>query len=234
MSTPPLKPVDAATLIIVRSDGASPRVLLGRRHERHTFMPGKFVFPGGRVDPEDRRVEPARDLPPETAARLLMRMRGRPSLSRARALAMAAVRETFEEVGLILGAPLDRTQARGKSRHGAWSAFFENGYAPDLSRLAYFARAITPPTRTRRFDSRFFVVDADAIANLDEPAVVRSEELLTPHWATFAEAYSLDLPSITRDILERLEAAWTARGVPADHPLPFRYLKGKTWRCDYL
>ena len=60
-----LRPRDAATLIIVRRDGAAkPRVLMGKRHADHAFMPNKFVFPGGRLDPADCRVEPIGDLDP--------------------------------------------------------------------------------------------------------------------------------------------------------------------------
>ena len=229
----PLKPVDAATVIIVRQDGAGPRILIGQRHPRHRFMPGKFVFPGGRVDPEDRSVEPTVEMAPATLDRLLLQMRGKASPARARAIAMAAIRETFEETGLAIG-----RQSGSRHPDGAWGeswrSFHAEGYRPDPSRLTYFARAITPPDRVRRFDSRFFVVAAEAIANLESPARISNDELLTPRWVTFAEAYGLDLPSITRDILQRLEGLWTPSGLPASFPLPFRYLKGKTWRCDYL
>ena len=54
-----VRPRDAATLILVRNDGATPQVLMGQRHANHKFMPNKFVFPGGRVDPADSRVRPA-------------------------------------------------------------------------------------------------------------------------------------------------------------------------------
>ena len=53
MSAPPQRPRDAATLIVIRRDGATPRILLGQRHGSHAFMPGKFVFPGGRLDAAD-------------------------------------------------------------------------------------------------------------------------------------------------------------------------------------
>ena len=229
----PLKPVDAATVIIVKQDAGGPRILIGQRHPRHRFMPGKFVFPGGRVDPEDRRMAPAVEMAPATLDRLLLQMRGRASPARAQGIAMAAIRETYEETGLVIGRPAGSDYADGAWSE-SWRNFRAEGYAPDPSCLTYFARAITPPDRVRRFDSRFFVVAAQAIANLDRPAKISNEELLTPRWVTFGEAYGLDLPSITRDILQRLEVLWTPSGLPAAFPLPFRYLKGKTWRCDYL
>src|SRR6185369_13998400 len=98
-----------------------------RRHERHSFMPGKFVFPGGAVDESDAMVRPAVDLEPGTLAKLMLRMRGRPSARRARALAMAAVRETFEETGLILGRPAPSSPPA--PRAGAWQPFLDLGFA---------------------------------------------------------------------------------------------------------
>ena len=54
LTHPYVRPKDAATLILVDRSGPAPKVLLGKRHARHKFMPGRYVFPGGRVDPDDR------------------------------------------------------------------------------------------------------------------------------------------------------------------------------------
>jgi 8-oxo-dGTP pyrophosphatase MutT (NUDIX family) len=97
-------------------------------------------------------VKPARDLHPATLAKLMARMRGKPSPNRARGLAHAAVRETWEEAGLLFGK----------------KAVEE---APDLSGLTLFMRAITPPGRTRRYDSRFFVADAEASPTSTSPTM---------------------------------------------------------------
>src|SRR5262245_41162216 len=94
------RPSDSATLILLRRDDDTPRVLLGRRHSAHAFMPGMYVFPGGRRDQVDCRTRFERDLHPEVLAKLMLRARGVRSVSRARGLAIAAVRETFEETGL--------------------------------------------------------------------------------------------------------------------------------------
>jgi 8-oxo-dGTP pyrophosphatase MutT (NUDIX family) len=99
LTSPYVRPKDAATLILVDRDGRVPKVLLGKRHHGHKFMPGKFVFPGGRVDPADRHMPVARPLDPSTEAHLMKRLQ-RPSAARARAFALAAIRETFEETGL--------------------------------------------------------------------------------------------------------------------------------------
>jgi 8-oxo-dGTP pyrophosphatase MutT (NUDIX family) len=206
---------------------------MGQRHQRHTFMPGKFVFPGGRMDREDMVLAPHADLPAETIAKLMLKMRGRPSAGRARGLAMAAVRETFEEVGLIVG---QRAAPAETPRHlGGWREFLEFGYLPDLSRLVFFARAITPPGRIRRFDSRFFVANASSVANLDQPVARGGEELLTPRWFTFAEAMEQDLPSITRETLGRLgQLIATGRMPVRSLPVTFGYSKYGRWYREEL
>src|ERR1700687_5653408 len=95
---PNLKPRDSATLILIDRSETVPKVLLGRRHERHKFMPGKFVFPGGRTEPSDRLMSTATPLGPRHVERLMKHVK-RPSADKARALALAAVRETYEETG---------------------------------------------------------------------------------------------------------------------------------------
>jgi 8-oxo-dGTP pyrophosphatase MutT (NUDIX family) len=206
-------------------------VLLGQRHPDHKFMPGKFVFPGGRLDREDGRIRAASEMEPETFRRLMMRVRGKPNPRRARGLALAAIRETFEEVGLIVGEPFGRSA----SAPGGWSAFFATGHAPALAGLRFFARAITPPGRIRRFDTRFFVADARCVVNLDRPLPPRMDELLTPGWFTFEEAVQLDLASITRDILERLAVACAGGKIPeATDPVSFQFMRAGRWRFESL
>src|SRR5207302_2898469 len=82
LSSPYVRPKDAATLILVDRSGRVPKVLLGKRHHGHKFMPGKFVFPGGRVDPADQRMLVARTLHPQTEAHLMKRLQ-RPTAAKA-------------------------------------------------------------------------------------------------------------------------------------------------------
>ncbi len=206
-----LRPKDSATLILVRRGIGSPRILMGQRAGGHAFMPNKYVFPGGRLDAADCRVKPAVDLHPATLAKLMNRMRGKPTPSRARGLAQAAVRETWEETGLLFG----RTRLED---------------APDLSGLTLFMRAITPPGRTRRYDSRFFVADADYLANIDEPHHDGGGELLTLSWLTLDEIASLDLPLITIDALKRLKPYLDQGRLPEQEcPASFQYFRNKGW-----
>ncbi|MFY9692302.1 MAG: hypothetical protein WAK35_01015, partial [Xanthobacteraceae bacterium] len=94
-SFPNVKPRDSATLILIDRTEAVPKVLLGRRHQRHRFLPGKFVFPGGRIEPADRLMATAAALNERHVANLMRHVK-RPSAAKAAAYALAAVRETYE------------------------------------------------------------------------------------------------------------------------------------------
>lgn len=206
------KPKDAATLLIVRRDSGEPKVLMGRRHGSIAFMPGKWVFPGGRIDRADFAVPAATELTGPVAAALARTT----APARARALACAAIRETFEETGLLLAHP-----APPVKRMGVWGGFFAAGAHPDLAALDFVARAITPPQRTRRFDARFFMADAGALIALEPGS--GSGELDELAWFGWAGASALDLPGITRAILA--EAA--LRLHDPERPIPFhRFVRG--------
>jgi 8-oxo-dGTP pyrophosphatase MutT (NUDIX family) len=190
---PALKPRDAATLIIVRKPGnpdGMPEVLLGCRDARHAFMPNRYVFPGGRLDPADTRVPVATSLRPEVDERL----RRAASAQKARALAVAAIRETFEETGLIIGEKWEGAPA-AVDKH--WQGFLDQGLAPALHHLDYIARAVTPPGRPRRFNARFLMTDAENL----QGTVKDSSELGDIRWVRLDEAQKLPLPTITGLIL---------------------------------
>lgn len=211
-----LRPKDAATLIIVRRDKDGLRVLMGKRHANLAFQPNKFVFPGGRVDPADQRIAAGGALASHVAEKVERDV----SAARARALALAAVREAFEETGVLVG---ERSSEIPRTRASAWRKFFTHGVVPRLDRLDYVARAITPPGRTRRFDARFFMVDAKEIVETVDAS--EQQELLTLVWPTLAEARALDLPGITRRVLDEVEAH--ASG-DTKRPIPFfRSVRGK-------
>jgi 8-oxo-dGTP pyrophosphatase MutT (NUDIX family) len=214
--SPNVRPRDAATLILVDRSGTTPKVLLGKRHHGHSFMPGKFVFPGGRVDPTDRQMPIAKPLDMQ-AEQSLMRHTKRPSATKARAIALAAIRETFEETGLLLGM---RQDGPLKAPTGPWSDFAKAGFYPDLSALHFIARAITPSRRPKRFDTRFFAVDASAIAHKVDGVVHADAELVELVWLPISEARSLDMPTITGVALKELEAR-VAAGFGHDLPVPF-------------
>jgi len=215
-----MRPRDAATLILVKRE-AEPRVLMGKRHGGMAFMANKFVFPGGRLDPADARIAAGGELRADVSAKAAFGI----TPKKARGLALAAIRETFEETGILVG---ERAAKIPRTRAQAWHKYFAHGIVPRLERLDFIARAITPPNRTRRFDARFFMADAAEIAHQLDAAA--NEELLTPCWVTLAEARALDLPSITRRVLEEVEA----RLETGPRPVPFfRFLRNKA-TIDWL
>ncbi|MEQ1697139.1 MAG: NUDIX hydrolase [Hyphomicrobiaceae bacterium] len=204
----PLVPRDAATLVLVDHAGVAPRVLMGRRHPDMAFMANKFVFPGGRVDDGDLTAQTEEDLHPAVTEKLLIEMRGKASPERARALAIAAVREVREETGLILGNP----------------------DLPPLAALTYFARAITPPDRPRRFDTRFFMANAALVA---DKTLAGDGELSDLAWFTLEQTITLDMPGITRLIIEDIAQILKAAS-PSSHPIPFYYHRAGHFHRDLL
>jgi len=225
-SFPDSEPRDAATIMLIDRAGAQPKVLLGRRHAGHKFMPGKFVFPGGRIEAQDRNMEAATELHPDTQAKLMERV-ANPSGELARGFALAAVREMAEETGLLLGV---QQEAAPKTPAEDWAAFAEAKVFPDLAQMHFIARAITPPRRPRRFDTRFFTADATLIAHEIEGVIGENSELVELVWIPIAEATTLDLPTITGVVLEEL-AARVAAGMAHSLPVPFYFMQdGKFMR----
>ncbi|HYM31518.1 MAG TPA: NUDIX hydrolase [Candidatus Cybelea sp.] len=213
---PAVRPRDAATLILYRKSREAVEILMGERHGGHSFMPNRYVFPGGRVDVSDWRVRAAGELRPAVARRLAVAA----TPTRARALAAAAIRETFEETGLVVGRSDPRPHLAVPEN---WRAFFSMGYAPALDVLDYAVRAVTPPYRPKRFNARFFVADAGHA----EGTLKGSGELLDLRWIPVADALKLELPSITAVVLQQI-ATLIDRRPGEDRPVKlYRYLRGK-------
>lgn len=226
---PNLRPVDAATLILIDRTGREPKVLMGKRRHDLKFMPGKFVFPGGRLDAGDRAMPVTGALDQRAEARLMDKVT-RPSMARARALALTAIRETFEETGLLLGT---RDLGPPPTAPKGWEAFLEHGVLPDLEAMQFVARAITPPRRPKRFDTRFFACDADRIAHRIEGAVGPHAELTELKWLTVTEALEEDLPTVTTVVIEEL-ADRIAKGFSSLLPVPYYHMVGKVFRRELL
>ncbi len=225
---PNVRPKLAATLILLDNSGPVPKVLMGKRHAGHKFMAGKFVFPGGRIEAADRKMQAIAPLHAVVEEKLAKR-RVKPSKSRARSLALAAIRETFEETGLVLGRP----GTVDKVPEGDWADYVKHGFAPDLSEVRFIARAITPPKRPKRFDTTFLCIDAKWIAHRVEGVVTADTELVELVWVPLKEAQELDLPHITSVVLKELEGR-IADGMKHEHPTPFYYEKQRTWFREEL
>ncbi|MGB2497839.1 MAG: NUDIX hydrolase, partial [Planktomarina sp.] len=194
--------------ITVRNVSSSPQVLMGQRGSKAAFMPDKFVFPGGAVDAEDNVIPLAKPLVQSCHARLLQDNSG-PSPE---TLAVAAIRELWEETGLILGTP-----EAWRDAPEDWSGFAQAGFRPSAEGMYFFFRAITPPGPPRRFDARFFLVDANKLAGDLDDFSGASDELSHLQWVPLDEARTLNLPFITSIVLGEL-AALREIGPPASVP----------------
>lgn len=226
---PNVRPRNAATLILVDRSGHEPKVLMGKRHSRHAFLPGRFVFPGGRIEAADRNAPAAAELPPSVATRLVHAV-ARPSARTARAFALAAIRETFEETGLVIGR---RHSGAALPAPVPWANFLATGFAPDLSGMRFVARAITPPRARRRFDARFLAVDAGAIAHQAGNVVHAEAELTEIVWVSLADAMRLPVPDITELVLADLGHR-LAEGFAQDAPVPFYRLQHRRFTRELL
>lgn len=195
----PVRPRDAASLVIVRGEGEGTEVLLGRRAGRHRFMPHMYVFPGGRLDKVDMTAETLDSLDSRPLRRLAAQFGG----ETAHGLAVAAVRETWEETGLRFG------EMQGER------------FIPRLSGIDYLARAITPPPSPIRFHARFFITHADGADGGGNAPLAGSGELLDLDWRPLPEALKMPIADVTEFILE--EVARRVRGTAIEAIPLFSY-----------
>lgn len=220
MTSRPVRPRDAASLVLVRRvdaerSVADVEVLMGRRAPRHAFLPGLYVFPGGRLDRDDHLARPASRLRRPVARRVAKSCPPAAAEAQAEALAVAAVRETFEETGLFLGSLSgDGADPRDPST-----------LEPDLAQLDYVARAITPPTSPIRFHARFFMAAAETC----EGRLEGSGELLDLRWVTLGRALEQPVADVTEFVLGEVGRRLAA-GTPAGAPVPvFSYRNNRAF-----
>lgn len=189
---------NASTVIVLRDRETTPRVLMGQRGAKAAFMPNKFVFPGGAVDHTDGDIH-LKARPPSTC---LDRLQDDAPAGLAHALAVAAIRELWEETGLVLGTP----GTWASTPHEDWRDFAATGFVPDARALQFVFRAITPPGRPRRFDARFFLVDAASVVSDLDDFSAASDELSHLQWVSLEDARSFDMPFITEVVLSEIQA----------------------------
>jgi 8-oxo-dGTP pyrophosphatase MutT (NUDIX family) len=195
----PVTPRHASSLVIYEKTGGKTHVLMGKRAKGHRFLPDVYVFPGGRVDKEDAFLTPSAPLIPNVRDAL-----SRPS-DMADAVAAAAVRETHEETGLVLG------------------NLKENALVPDFSNLDYVARAITPSISPIRFNTRFLMVEAKHVTG----DLGGSGELIDLKWISVEDAYKMPLVDVTEFVLEELEKKLSTKQPNSLNVPLFTYFRGK-------
>jgi 8-oxo-dGTP pyrophosphatase MutT (NUDIX family) len=182
---PIVRPRDAASLILLRGAGDELEVLAGRRPLHVKFMPGVYVFPGGAIDPPDGIAWSV-----ETGTETLG-----PRLARS---ARAAMRETWEEAGVLIGRPAGRVTAP-RARAPIEQAYLQRGLMAAMDLLTYVGRAITPSHSFRRFNTRFFLGDGSDV--FGEPMV--SDELEDVGWHPIGREALASFRDVTRFMLAR-------------------------------
>ena len=207
---------DAASLVIIKKDGnGTASVLMGQRHPDSRFLPNKYVFPGGRYETGDSCVATAGQLSQHSVNHLMLSVPATTHAREMRGLALTAIRETFEETGIAIG------KAGAGGPHlppRGWGHFLATGQIPDPTPLNFFARAITPPGRPKRYDTRFFWVSA---ASISARATATDGELSEIGWKTLDEAQALDVAAITRLILSDVARLVSPDESPANQsPVP--------------
>lgn len=200
MTVRPVRPVDAAGLILLRGRRDAPEILLGRRHAKTAFLPDIYVVPGGRVDSAD--LTPSgfpEPIHPAVAGQLAVGCRRSPL-----AFLRAALRETHEETGLLVGRPgaTSTTPAAG-----VWSAYGAAGLAPEFAGLDFVLRAITPRESPRRYNTRFFLADGAQAAG----ALKGDGELLDLGWRPTGDLDRLNIVDVTWELIRVAMRRWRDR-----------------------
>lgn len=183
-----VRPRDAASLILLRGEGEELEVLAGRRPRHVKFMPGVHVFPGGAIDPPDRAVWDV-----EAGTAILG--------SRLARSARAALRETWEEAGVLVGrrAELRSVALATTATTPIERAYSAQGLVAAMDLLTYVGRAITPSHSNRRFNTRFFLSDGGNV--FGKPA--SSEELEDVSWYPVGRHLLASFRDVTRFMLAR-------------------------------
>tara|TARA_R100000005_G_scaffold96210_1_gene81471 strand:+ start:1445 stop:2101 length:657 start_codon:yes stop_codon:yes gene_type:complete len=206
----PVTPRHAASLVIYEQRADDLYVLMGKRSKKHRFLPDVYVFPGGRVDPADAGMTPLAPLNPEIAAQL-----SQPA-GMAHAIANAAVRETHEETGLVIG-DLEDDLLR-----------------PDHSRLDFIARAITPTNSPIRFNTRFLTIEAAHVTG----DLGGSGELIDLRWIPLGAVHEVPLIDVTEFVLGEVDRKIrkprsVARPLSAAKVPLFTYYRGRPFIRHY-
>jgi len=219
--SPAVRPQPAAGIVLLRQASGRTEVLLGRRSASMRFMPGYYVFPGGRLDPFDHRAsgfpEPRPENPGADADKITRELMA--------ALRRAALRETWEETGLLIGDRRAEEAPKGRPPAGVWRAYRKAGVAPAFGSLQFIARAITPPTSPIRFHSRFFLCCTE---DLELAGTLAGDgELEDLSWQALSVLDELPMANVTHAVLTQ---ALRRHRDPSSRPCLFLYRHGRLSR----
>jgi len=222
-----VRPRDAASVVLLRGSGDTAEVLMGRRRKRASFLPNIYVFPGGRVDYGDRHA-PAGIAPGGETTRLLRQHTPATSVL---SLTLAGLRETHEETGYLIARDAGADELAAAPDTPYWNALREAGAAPDLGRMDYIARALTPTNSHKRFNTRFFLVDA----NDTRGELITEGELEDLHWVALDAAHRLPIVDVTEFVLNQARQRWSDRDRGAKQKtVPFLHYIRNRQRIDHV
>ncbi len=214
-------PKDAASLLLVDKQSSPYKVLMGKRHKNNSFMPDVYVFPGGAVEKSDQDKTTACPSP-FLQQRFQFSDRVNKTAFQA-ALLWCALRETFEETGLDLFANFG-FHPEAKNPDLSWKKLIES--------CVFLARAITPPSNKKRFDTRFFIYELPSHFN---DKAIAGDELVDLQWVSFQEAQTLNLHVMTRVILEDLNDYMKHHHLPTQpQGVIFYHMVDKSFCRDWL
>lgn len=200
--------------MLIRSTARGEEVLLGRRHPKSRFMPNIYAFPGGRVSRKD-------GFPSGFSEHFSAQPEGLDAETRRRLdrFVRAALRETFEETGLLVASERIKGGAAGTAeppRGRVWAAFRRAGLSPAFGELRLVARAITPAISPLRFHTRFFLADG----GLASGRIDGDGELVDIAWVSLEKAKTLPMAEVGGYVLRQ---ALRARAGPGPAVL-FRWV----------
>lgn len=197
-------------MVAIRNRSTEPSVLMGQRGAKAAFMPNKFVFPGGAVDMGDATAPLATTMDQSCTTNLAQDI----SPTLVHSLQTAAIRELWEETGLVLGAPGHWITPAPND----WADFAALGQLPSAQDLSFIFRAITPPGRPRRFDARFFLIEAEKIPGDLDDFSRASDELSHLQWIPLDKVRQFDLPFITEVVLAEVMKSLKSGIAPGSVP----------------
>ncbi len=226
-----LRPKDSACLIILRNNMGKTQMLMGKRHPNHVFMPNVYVFPGGKVDLADCKLKTSQQISYKTQQQLLSSMKGRASIARANGLVLAAIRETFEETGYVIG---QAVKSPPKTKAASWRDFYNTGHIPYVEKCKFIARAITPPQNIRRYDTRFFAIWQHDIPNGMLQEGQGSDELEELLWVDVHDIGSINMHVITTMIVNELKKHIANQKFIDNCPIAFYYFHKKRMQRDEI
>jgi len=191
------KPRNAASLVLLKTSPNEKKVLLGKRSNKTRFMPGAWVFPGGVLDKNDFNISETTKLNDNIIKKLVVSN----NVKTANALAIAAIRETVEETGLILGKKAKNvSHINSEDINNGITIMSNKGLVPDLAKLVYLGRAITPTFSPIRFHARFFMADEKYMTG----KIKTTSELVEIKWIPLSKATKLPMADVTEFMINEL------------------------------